>query len=46
MKKGSMILHEGRRSFAAAAPFLNLKVPVRYGVPLLKEANEMWFISD
>ena len=27
-------------------PFFNLKVLVRYGVPLLKEANEMWFISD
>ncbi|KAG2559833.1 hypothetical protein PVAP13_8KG014120 [Panicum virgatum] len=38
-------LLEGRRSFAATPPFFNLKVLVSYGVPLLKEANEMWFTS-
>jgi len=38
-------LLEGRRSFTAAT-FFYLEVLVRYGVLLLKEANEMWFISD
>jgi len=44
MKKGSICLKE--EEALQLLPFFNLKVLVRYGVPLLKEANEMWFISD
>jgi len=43
-KKGSICLKE--EEALQLLPFFNLKVLVRYGVPLLKEANEMWFISD
>ena len=37
---------EGRIGFVATLFFCNLKVLVRYRVDLLKEANEMLFISD
>jgi len=45
LKKGSMICLKEEEAFTAAT-FFYLEVLVRYGVLLLKEANEMWFISD